>query len=331
MTRTAPATSNSSSRRTTPVPIVVLGEIRTCLLPHSTTLDGQATEELLALVPGATVRRRERPAPLAFSPPRAVGVDCYLSWGSTAETRVVGTVSSTAILVGGRLSQMSSHTTVMSTPRRKRQPWSHYVDRFGTTEAIDTLPDRSIADEELIAGYLTASGPKTLDLSSICARQLDELLKSPLLDQDPPLLAPTTRLRWTVKIGGTAGPAVSFRLDDEATRTANITVRVAEEIPDAVRFCQDLAVHDWLLTVIDAKVLAAAGVRSGDERQLDVLAAMLEHLGHLWMPGAHTPDAMRSPWRELQSKASFSKQWDTRLRQLRDRIVVATYRGGLVR
>ncbi|MEV6275254.1 SCO2521 family protein [Nocardia sp. NPDC051832] len=316
-------TPDAPARRAGPLPLMVLGEIRTCLLPHSVTLDGQATEELLALVPGATVRRRERPCALAFSPRKAVGVDCHLGWGSTAEARVVGTVASSVILVGGRVAQMSAHTVVVRAQQKQRRPWSHYISRVGVTEVIGALPDRAIADEELIAGYLSVPSPTTLDLGSICARQLEDIRRSPLLDQNPPLLAPITRLRWSAQIGGTSGPAVSFRLDDDLNRTAHVIVRRAEEIPDAVRFCQDVAVHDWLLTVIDAKVRAAEGFVDG--RQVDLLAPVLEHLTHLWMPGAHVADLMRSPWRDLQSKANFSKQWTTRVEQVHNRIEVATY------
>ncbi|MFD4433154.1 SCO2521 family protein [Nocardia sp. NPDC058497] len=313
----------------TPAPIVVLGEIRTCLLPHSVTLDGQATDELLARVAGATVLRRERPGPLAFSPRHATGVDCHLGWGTTATARVVGTVASTAVLVGGRLAQLSSHTTVVRAQQKKRRPWSHYISRIGVTEAIGELPDRADADTALVAGYFAPPGPNTLDLASICARHLDDLRSSPVLDQHPPLRAPTTRLRWTAVIGRTAGPAAKLRLEDELYRALRVTVREAVDIPDAVRFCQDVAVHDWLLTVIDTKVRATEGF--GDERQMAVLAPVLEHLAHLWMPGAQVPAGMRAPWRDLQSAAGFSKQWTARVEQVQRRIQVATYyaaRGG---
>ncbi|MEV6068185.1 SCO2521 family protein [Nocardia sp. NPDC052001] len=325
MTADAQPISNPQARRVSQAPLVVLGEIRTCLLPHTTTLDGQATEDFLSLVPGARVRRRERPGPLAFSPPRAVGVDCYLARGTTDAARIVGTVASTAIVVGGRLAQLSSHTTVVRAPQKRRRAWSHYVGRVGTTEVIGPLPDRAIAERELIAGYLGASGATMLDLASICARKLDELRKSALLDRKPPLLAPITRLRWTARMGGSLGTTVSFRLADEVTRTVHITVRRVEDLPDALRFCEDLAVHDWLLTVIDAKVRAADGFGGGYGRQIEVLAPVLEHLAHLWMPGGHTPPSMRPLWRDLQSEAGFSKQWVTRVEQLERRIAVATY------
>ncbi|MFE5477110.1 SCO2521 family protein [Nocardia sp. NPDC056541] len=321
-----PARTASPPRRAasgTPTPLVVLGEIRTCLLPHSVTMDGRATDDLLATVAGETVRRRERPGQLAFSPRRATGVDCHVGWGATTTARVVGTVESTVVLVGGRLAQLSSHTTVVQADQKVRRPWSHYVGRVGVTEVISELPDRAVADKELAAGYFAPPGPKTLDLASICARHLDDLRSSSLLDQRPPLRAPTTRLRWTASIGGSAGPAVSLRLEDERSRALRVTVREAADLPDAVRFCQDVAAHDWLLTVIDATVRAAEGF--GDGQQVAVLAPVFEHLAHLWMPGAQVPTAMRALWRNLQAAANFSKQWTARIEQVQRRIEVATY------
>ncbi len=315
------------TRRTArqPTPVVVLGEIRTGLLPHSLTLDGVNTDEILATVPGATVVRRERPSPLAFSPRRATGVDCHLGWSATAEStaRVVGTVASTAILMGGRIAQLSAHTTVVRAQQKKRMPWSHYIGRVGVTEIIGDLPDHDRADIELAAGYFAPRGPTTLDLGSICSRHLDDLRSSSLLDQRPPLRAPTTRLRWSAVIGGPAGPPVSLRVDGEESRTLRITVREPAELPDARRFCEDVAVHDWLLTVIDARIRSAEVFDDG--RQVALLAPVLEHLAHLWMPGAHVPTAMRAPWRDLQNAAGLSKQWNARVEQIQRRIDVATY------
>ncbi|MFF2553655.1 SCO2521 family protein [Nocardia sp. NPDC058058] len=334
-TTTQPA--RGRSRQVSQTPLAALGEIRTCLLPHSTTLDIQATEELLALIPGANVVSRDRPGPLAFSPPRAVGVDCHLSRGGTATARIVGTVASTAILVGGRISQVSSHVTVVRAPQKLRRSWSHYVSRVGTVEIIGTLPDREGADQQLTDAYRAmptsdSADMAFLDIASVCARQLDELRYSPLLDQSPPLLAPTTRLRWTARVGKEKATSVYFEYHrDDQPRTLTVTVQRAEDLPTARRFCEDVAAHDWLLTVINAKVLAANGFGGGYARQVEVLAPVLEHLAHLWMPGAHVPDEIRSLWRKLQTDPGFSRQWDTRVAQLEHRIAVATYhaaRGG---
>lgn len=316
---------SSTPHRMSTRPLVVLGEIHTCLLPHSLTLDGPATDEILATVAGATVVRRERPGPLAFSPRRATGVDCHLNWSAAASAtaRAVGTVASTVVLVGGRLAQLSSHTTVVRAQQRRRMPWSHYLGRVGFTEVIGELPDHSVADKELAAGYFAPRGEQILDLGSICARHLDGLRSSPLLDHRPPLRAPTTRLRWSAVIGGSAGPAVSLRLVDELSRDLRVTLRQNTDLPDALRLCQDIAVHDWLLTVVDATVRAADGF--GDDRPVAELASVLEHLAHLWMPGAQVPTSMRALWQDLQTEAGFSRQWTARLEQVRHRITVATY------
>ncbi|KAF0846345.1 SCO2521 family protein [Nocardia caishijiensis] len=308
-----------------PTPLVVLGEIRTCLLPHSLTLDDRGTVELLATVAGATVVRRERPCPLAFSPRHATGVDCHLGWGPNANTtaRVVGTVASTAILTGGRIAQVSSHTTVVRAQQKKRMPWAHYIARIGVTELVGELPDSTAAGKQLAAGYFAPPGATTIDVGSICARQLDNLRASPVLDGHRPLRAPTTRLRWNAIVGGTTGPAVSMRIEDEEFRTLRVTVKESTDLPAALRFCEDVAVHDWLLTVIDARVRAAEGLDEG--RQVAALAPVLEHLTHLWMPGAQVPTAMRAPWRDLQTVAGLSKQWTARVEQIQRRIDVATY------
>ncbi|MFC9661736.1 SCO2521 family protein [Nocardia sp. NPDC127606] len=320
--------ASAPPRRTTSrpsTPVVVLGEIRTRLLPHSLTLDSLATEEVLATVAGTTVVRRERPCPLAFSPRRATGIDCHLGWGETASAtaRVVGTVASTAILVGGRIAQLSSHTTVVRAQQKKRMPWSHYIGRLGVTEIIGELPDHSIADTELAAGFYAPRGATTLDLGSICTGHLEDLRSSPLLDQRPPLRAPTTRLRWCAVIGGSTGPAVSMRVEDGESRTLRVTVKEAADLPDALRFCEDVAIHDWLLTVIDARVRSAEAFDDG--RQVAILAPVLEHLTHLWMPGAQVAASMRAPWRDLQTAAGLSKQWTARVEQIQRRIEVATY------
>ncbi len=49
-------------------PLVVLGEVRTCLLPSAIALTGAEACDLLALMPGCTVRWRERPGTLAVCP-----------------------------------------------------------------------------------------------------------------------------------------------------------------------------------------------------------------------------------------------------------------------
>ncbi|MFG3618608.1 SCO2521 family protein [Nocardia sp. NPDC047654] len=305
-------------------PLVVLGEVRTCLLPSSTALTGAEACDLLALMPGCTVRWRERPGTLAVSPTTAVGVDCDLALGEQT-AHIVGTVATSAVLSGGRVLQSTARTRVVRAAGRRRQTWSHYLSQKGVTEVISRIPERATAGEALMEGYLT--GPAdvdTLDLASISERLLNRLRADPRLDQTPSVRAGTTRLRWTARVGGSAGPAAALHLDDGALRTVRMIVRDEADLDDAQRFCEDLAAHDWLLTVVAAALAEAQRFPSRSRERTDILAPVLEDLAGLWMPGAHTPASMRALWRELQVDPGLSRQWNALVAQLQNRIAVAT-------
>ncbi|MEG8178726.1 hypothetical protein GZH49_09265 [Nocardia terpenica] len=311
-------------------PLVVLGEVRTGLLPSATALARPQAGELLALMPGRPVRWRERPGSLAISPTLAVGVDCEVRLGGTAmpdgaTARVVGTVATSVALTGGRVVQSSARTRVVRASERRRQPWSHYISRVGVTEAISRIPERATASAALADGYLTgAAGPDILDLASISERLLARVRADARLDQSPPVRAGITRLRWTAVVGGGAGPALSLHMDDDITRSARLIVRDGADLDAAQRFCEDLAAHDWLLTVTAGALDEANRHRPHSRERLDILAPLLEHLAGLWMPGAHTPAALRALWSGLQSDPGFSRQWNTLVGRLRDSIAVAT-------
>ncbi|WP_280274490.1 SCO2521 family protein [Nocardia wallacei] len=309
-----------------PEPLVVLGEIRTCLLPSAKAFTPEETGELLALLPGRTVRRRERPGALAVSPTTAVGVDCDLRLGEDV-VRVVGTVAVAVALSGGRILQCSSHTRVVRAAERRRRPWSYYLDRRGVTEVIGRLsvPDRDTATTALVDGYLTGPrGNTVLDLASISERLLARLRADPRLDQKPPVQAGTTRLRWTARIGGSAGPVAAVRLDDVRTRSVRLTVRHESELEAAQRFCEDLAIHDWLLTVLADALDEADRFATHSSERTNLLTALLEHLPGLWMPGAHTPPPLRALWRDLHADPGLSRQWNLLVARLRDSIAVET-------
>lgn len=307
-------------------PLIALGEVRTCLVPASATLHREEAGDLLALVPGRRVRWRQRPGTLAISPVTPVGVDCELVVAGAAPARVVGTVATRAIVMGGRVLQSSARTQVIRAAERRRQTWSHYLSRVGVTEVLSKLGDREEAIDALIDGYLdTKPTAETLDLASISERLLAQLRADPRLDQQAPLLVPTTRLRWVAKVGGAAGPKLQLRLDDDALRSVSIVVRTEQDLDAAQRFCEDLAAHDWLLTVGDAAIEEADRFARSDHKRMEVLAAVLEHLAHLWMPGAHTPAPLRALWKELQTEPGFSRQWTALTGQVRDTLRVAEW------
>lgn len=310
-------------------PLVVLGEVRTCLLPTSDTLPVEDVSELLTLQPGRRVLSRERPVPLAISPSAAVGVDCALATVSRSNTRAIGTVASHAVVVGGRIAQSSSSTRVVRAPVAARRPWSHYLTKVGAIELIPRLGDDIAAAIDLSEGFLEASNAKTLDLGSISDRMLTRVRMDDRLDQQPPVRTTATRLRWAARVAPPVDgdesrrPLFAFRIEDESLRTVRIMVSSARDLGGVQRFCEDLAAHDWLLTTL-AAALADAD-RAGPGRDAAVaLNPFLEQLVHLWMPGAHTPTRLRELWTRLESDPGFSRQWAAQVGRLRDRLAVAT-------
>ncbi|MBH0775710.1 SCO2521 family protein [Nocardia bovistercoris] len=304
--------------------LVVLGEVRTCLLPAMAAVNRAEANDLLALMPGRVVRWKERPGRLAISPALAVGVDCNLTAG-TGTPRIVGTVATNATLVGGRILQSSSHTRVVRATERQRQTWSHYISQKGVTELIGPLPERDTAPEDLTEGYLAARAEEdSLDLATITARLLSRITADARLDHQPPLQARTTRLRWAARIGGSSGPSATMLVDDEEVRSIRLVLREADDLDAAQRFCEDLAAHDWLLTTLVDILEEADRYPSASRERREILAPALEHLTGLWMPGGHTPAATRTLWKELQNEPGFTRQWTTLVSSLRDNIAVAT-------
>src|SRR5690606_36580462 len=149
-------------------PLIVLGEVRSCLLPTSTALSRPMVQDLLTLVPGRRVPARDRPIPIAQSATTAVGVDCDLAIerGNGRDPRAIGTVAVQAVVVGGRILQSSARTQVVVAQQKRHREWSHYLSRVGMVEVVTrTAPDIA---HRLAEGYLAGETPAhTLDLASI--------------------------------------------------------------------------------------------------------------------------------------------------------------------
>ncbi|SNY80534.1 hypothetical protein SAMN04244553_2105 [Nocardia amikacinitolerans] len=318
--------TNGTGGRTVPADaLILLGEIHTCLVPDSGTLNATEVEGLLAaLMPGSLVSTRARPIPLAISPTTVCGVDCRLATVSGATVHAIGTVATEAVVYGGRVLQSCARTTVRRAEQTQRQPWSHYLSRVGVTEVVTkTKPG---TPEDLADGFLAVPEiADTLDLCSISERTLAAVRVHPLLDQQQPLLAGSTRLRWVARYAGTdAEPEVRMRLEDGALRTVRVTVRDPADLPLAQRFCADLAVHDWLLTAAGTAIEETNRHPAGSAESARILSAILEHLAHLWMPGVHSPPGLRELWKQLHAEPGFDRQWRMSVGQLRDRLAVAT-------
>ncbi len=307
-------------------PLVVLGEVRTCLVPDSAALSQGVVQDLLALVPGRRVVSRSRPVALASSPSTAIGVDCRLATASGTTLRAVGTAAAKAVVVGGRVLQSSVHTGVVRSFSTRRQAWSHYLGRAGVTEVLTRVSDGDRVGADLVEAVMLSGvpPPETLDLGSISEHLLRRVRMNAALDQRVPFVAETTRLRWAARVVPDAQPSLRFLLDDEARRCAIVTVGDERELAVVPRFCEDLALHDWLLTVVGAEIERADLLTHNGSESVKIVATMLEHVVHLWLPGAHSPAALRGVWRQLESDPGFSRQWESRIYQLRDRLSVAT-------
>lgn len=312
--------------------LVLLGEIRTNLLPTVDALSAAEISSLLPQFPGQRIAIRERPLARAMSPSRVVGVDCELPNPRGAECRAIGTVASHAVVIGGRLAQSSSCVKVVRAEVKTRRPWSHYLTRAGTIELIHRkLGNDAATGLALGEGHLEVPGDETtLDLGSICELLLTQVLTDNRLERrQPPLRTAATCLRWVARVVPPAADEaadrlhMTFRLEDDTLRKVRIEVSAASDLAEVQRFCEDLAAHDWLLTAFGTALADVA--RTGpNEDPVGRLAPLLESLAHLWMPGAHSPQRFRRFWDGLETDPGFTAQWTMQVGQMRDQMTAAT-------
>ncbi|GLY70469.1 SCO2521 family protein [Amycolatopsis taiwanensis] len=297
--------------------MVILGEIRTCLLHNSRPLPKAVVGELLALKPGKRVRVTDRPVNLSVSPELAVGVDCRLASEPSAKARGIGTVLSHAMVTGGVVLQASARAWLARATSDTRQGWSHYARRVGTVEVIGKA-----GTEQLALGHRAGNAGGVLDLGAISEYLLDVVQMRPQLDHTTAIRARPTCVRWTAMSAedGQTEPMVRLHVEDEVSRTIELVV-TADQLGLAQRFCEDVALHDWLLTTLGSTIEQAARV---DDARTDMLAAAVERLVHLWMPGAHVHPVMQTLWDKLERQPGFSRQWGAQVAQIRDLVALRT-------
>lgn len=305
--------------------LAVLGEVRTALLPESAALSRDSAAELVALAHGMPVRSRERPVSWAQSPVVAEGVDCRLAVPSTRRVRAVGAVAAQATVTGGRIVQTAAHCAVVGAQSSRRQPWVHYMGQVGVLDVLTQVTPE--LGQEVAQGFVAVTDLANagFDPGAIAARLATTLRRSPMLNQRPPMYSDSTRLRWSARVDSGVEPSLTMTMRDRELRTAEIVVGDVAQLADVAVFCHDLAMHDWLLTVlIEVTDEAAEMYELSDSPVEQVLSPMLEHLVHLWMPGAATPASMRGLWNALETDPGFTRQWQARVGQMRDRLAVAT-------
>jgi hypothetical protein len=301
--------------------MLTLGEVHTGLLQNRASVTQRLVTQVLGLLLGERVRRSERPIVHAVSPDLLTGVDCRLATSSGARVRGIGTAVSRAAITGGHVLQGSTYAQVMKSDADRRLPWSHYLSRPGV---IETLGKTDPAD--ISGGFLTAKqAPTSLDLGAISGRMVDMVQRSSELDRTPPFRMARTRLRWVVTVDA-AEPATSrarFTIDSATVRTLRLTV-VENDLLVAVELCEDLALHDWLLTAL-LELIERSQIGAGPRPQVvDRLRPAIDYLLHLWMPTARLKESMLPLWEILERQPGFTKQWEASVNRIRDQMALST-------
>jgi hypothetical protein len=299
---------------------VVIGEVHTALLQNSTAVSAATTTALLALTTGERVRQSERPIAYAVSPARFTGVDCELpavaATGTQASARVraVGTVTSRAVLTGGHVLQGSTFARITPADSGHRQPWSHYLARPGVLELVGRSRGLDVAGGHLLA----TSHPDLLDLGAIGNRTVDEVQSSGRIDRRAPFRTERTSLRWAVSERG----GFEFRLVNATARTARLPGSAAGAEAVAV-LCEDIALHDWLLTTL-LSLVSRNPARSAERRQVvERLAPAADYLLHLWMPAARVDAVLAPIWHGIEQRPGMTRQWQTNVDRVRDQLALA--------
>jgi hypothetical protein len=304
--------------------MLMLGEVSTGLLRNSISVPPRVADDILMLRRDQPVRASSRPIGYAVSQDLLTGVDCRLSTGAESGPRCIGTVRSHAAMTGGRVLQGSAYVTVAQSRHNRRLPWSYYLSLPGTVEVIGTarLPD-------VAAGFAATANNGGLDLGSIGARVMNEVHQSRSLDGRVPFKMARTTLRWIVAptllpLGD--GPPVQFTVDEGNRRT--VLLRLDLEPSDGtaerlVELCEDLALHDWLLTALET-LIERSQIGSGSPEQIvDRLKPAIDQLLHLWMPAARTDPALGELWQSLERRPGFTLQWRAGVDRVRDQLAAS--------
>ncbi|WP_045878158.1 SCO2521 family protein [Pseudofrankia sp. DC12] len=302
--------------------MLLLGEVRTCLLRTSTQLPLGVAEQVLELLPGRRVLTTTRPCAKSVSAPLLTGVDCKLASPPQAArgSRVIGTVSANAVITGGLVLQASARTRVVQAARPNRLPWSHYAALPGVVEAVTPTDAEVVAD-----GFLGNPSPgPTLDLGAVAERLIGTVQRDRRLDHVTALRSRTIRVRWVALPDATARtPRAEVRLVDDVVRSVRLAMP-PEQLDLAQSFVEDFALHDWLLTSLDRVIEDAERRRMAGEDPTDLVRAAVERLEHLWMPGARIATELAGLWPALDSNPGYSRQWNSLVGRIHSQIALRT-------
>jgi hypothetical protein len=306
--------------------MLIAGEVHTNVLRERDPVTTDHARHLLDLLPGEPVLVSERPMSYARSPQRPVGVDCPVAAGTARQVRGVGTVLQRSTIVGGHVLQGSAYVALRGAARGGRQPWSHYLARPGVVEMFGRTRPAELADALATAGHAGAE----LDLGAIADRVADEVQRRAVRDTRYTgplrLRSARTRLRWVAEVEPSRTEQhqepVRFAVRGGELRVLRLSAAVGD-VDRLVALCEDVALHDWLLsTLVDITRKAGIGVLPRQE-SLRRLVPAIDYLLHLWLPGARGGDVSDLVWAALERGGGFSRQWDTLVRRIRDQLSVA--------
>jgi hypothetical protein len=295
---------------------LTIGEVHTGLLLTSAAVSADTACELLAIVPGRSVRTRQRPVRYALSPEVLTGVDCAAPLVERRDVRIIGASATRLSLTDGRIIQAGTHATLRHDSAGRRRPWSHYLARPGVLELLGKA-----SEETLATGFLCGPATATaLDLGAVNVRTLAAIQRSERLDRDPPFRGRLTRLRWSAETSD-GDQEIVFTLGADGLRT--VRLRAPEPNPRALAdFCADVALHDWLLsTLLDIVERAVARSRPAAEL-ISMLRPAIDNLVHAWTPAAHVSRTLEAIWQELDLRSGFSLQWQRTVERIRDQLSV---------
>ncbi|NJQ02364.1 SCO2521 family protein [Streptomyces zingiberis] len=300
--------------------VLLCGEIRTCLLQTGRSLPASAARDLLRLRAGERVRVSERPNLHVVSPDLLTGVDCRLPTGTGARIRAVGTVTARAVLTEGRVLQATARFGCPGGGPDTRRPWGSYLVRPGVVEPLGRLPVRAVADGVLA----DVRRPGELDLGAVAERLLGEVQRHPLLDQRVPFKSRRTRLRWAaLRAPDGEGPSLGrFTLAEDGLRTVELRLPEGTDPAACASLCEDLALHDWLLTTL-VRLVERSRLGSADGHEaVMALRPAVDHLLHLWMPRARVDTTLAPLWEVLEREPGFTRQWGTLVQRIRDQLAL---------
>jgi hypothetical protein len=295
---------------------LTFGEVHTGLLMTSAAVPADIAAALLAILPGGSVRSRQRPVRYAWSPDVLTGVDCQAPMADRRAVRLVGTLTTRLSLTEGHIVQSQTYAGVRREPAGRRRPWAHYLAQPGVLDVLGTAPEAALA-----TGFL--GGPPNaaaLNLGAVNIRTLAAIQRNAQLDHRPPFLSGRTQLRWSAEVAG-SGQELVFTLGAAGLRT----VRLHTEEPDPralADFCSDLALHDWLLSAL-LELVDRAMARSRPAAELiAMLRPAVDHLVHAWMPAAHISRTLLGIWQEFDRGSGITLQWQKTVERIRDQLSV---------